>query len=99
MHGDNLNKIIKRMSHEIIENQTNLSDLIIIGIRTRGEFIARRIKNHIKDISGEIIDFGIIDVTFHRDDFRTNLGSPKVGPSEIEVNLDNRPVVLIDDVL
>tara|TARA_B100000945_G_scaffold318782_1_gene324386 strand:+ start:293 stop:847 length:555 start_codon:yes stop_codon:yes gene_type:complete len=99
LHGDNLNKIIKRMSHEIIENQTNLSDLIIIGIRTRGEFIARRIKKHIKDISGEIIDFGIIDVTFHRDDFRTNLGSPKVGPSEIEANLDNRPVVLIDDVL
>ena len=45
------------------------------------------------------MDLGIIDVTFHRDDYRTNLGSPRIGPSDIKVNLDSRTVILLDDVL
>ena len=53
----------------------------------------------VKDISKKDINIGTLDVTFYRDDFRTNLGNPKVGPSEILFDIDKRNIVLIDDVL
>ena len=99
LNSDDLNKIIKRIAHEIIESHSNLDNVILVGIRTRGEFIAQRVQKQIKDICGNLLDLGIIDVTFHRDDYRTNLGSPRIGPSDIKVNLDSRTVILLDDVL
>ena len=99
LNSDDLNKIIKRIAHEIIEDNSNLDDVILVGIRTRGEFIAQRVQSHIKDICDNFLDLGIIDVTFHRDDYMTNLGSPQIGPSDIKVNLDSRTVILLDDVL
>ena len=99
LNSDDLNKIIKRIAHEIVESHSNLDDVILVGIRTRGEFIAQRVQRQIEDICGIFLDLGIIDVTFHRDDYRTNLGSPRIGPSDIKVNLDSRTVILLDDVL
>ena len=99
LNSDDLNKIIKRIAHEIVETHSNLDDVILVGIRTRGEFIAQRVQRQIEDICGIFLDLGIIDVTFHRDDYRTNLGSPRIGPSDIKVNLDSRTVILLDDVL
>ena len=96
---DGISKIIVRLSHEIIESQKDLNSLAIIGIRTRGEIIARRIIENISKNYNKEIDFGILDVTFYRDDFSENLGSPKVGPSEINFNINNKNIILIDDVL
>ena len=87
-----------RLSHEIIEKNSNLDNLALVGIRTRGDVIANRLHSIIEKISGVKIDLGSIDVTFYRDDFETNLGSPKVGPSDILFNM-NKNVILIDDVL
>ncbi len=96
---EKINKTLVRLSHEIIEKNPNLKNLAIIGIRTRGDIIAKRLFSIIKDISQKQINIGTLDVTFYRDDFRTNLGSPKVGPSKILFDIDKKNIILIDDVL
>tara|TARA_B100000029_G_C17286357_1_gene855364 strand:+ start:101 stop:652 length:552 start_codon:yes stop_codon:yes gene_type:complete len=94
-----IQKTLIRLSHEIIEKNSNLENLAIVGIRTRGDIIAKRIHSIIKDISKVNVEKGTLDVTFYRDDFKTNLGSPKVGPSDILFNVDKKNIILIDDVL
>ena len=94
-----IGKTLIRLAHEIIEKNTNLDNLAIVGIRTRGDVIANRLCKIIKDIAGVKLDLGSIDVTFYRDDFETNLGSPKVGPSSILFNVNKKDIILIDDVL
>lgn len=94
-----ISKMILRLSHEIVENQQTLDSIAIIGIRTRGEIIARRITENIQNHYNKQVDLGILDVTFYRDDFSKNLGSPKVGPSDIKFDISNRNIILIDDVL
>jgi len=94
-----INRTLTRLAHEIIEKNPNFEDLAIIGIRTRGDIIAKRLVSIIKNISNKEINLGTLDVTFYRDDFRTNFGSPKVGPSEILFDLDKKNIILIDDVL
>ena len=95
-----ISNMLLRLSHEIIENNNNLDNLAIVGIRTRGDIIAKRIVQLIKKITkrNNIIS-GTLDVTFYRDDFSSNLGSPKVGPSDITFDVNNINIILIDDVL
>ena len=90
---------LTRIAHEIIEKNDNLGEIAIVGIRTRGDFLAKRLHAQIEKISGIEIPIGTLDVTFHRDDFRTNLGSPKVGASQILFEVEGKNVILIDDVL
>jgi len=94
-----MSKILTRISHEIIESQSEISSIAIIGIRTRGEIFAKKIVDNIDKISGDRVDYGVLDVTFYRDDFSQNLGSPKVGPSDISFDINSKNIVLIDDVL
>ena len=94
-----ISNIILRLSHEIVENYKNLESIAIVGIRTRGEIIAKRILANIKNHYNVDIDSGILDVTFYRDDFSENLGSPKVGPSSINFNVTDKNILLVDDVL
>ena len=97
--ADGISSILKRISHEIIEASGDINNLALIGIKSRGDYITNRISKHVNLISNTKIPSGTIDVTFHRDDFRTNLGSPKVGPSQILFNVDKKNIILIDDVL
>ena len=99
LNAEEFSNAIKRLSHEIIEGNQNIDSLALIGIRSRGDIIADRVRENIAEISGEQLDIGYIDVTFHRDDFKTNLGTPKVGPSEIMFSVDKKNIILIDDVL
>ena len=90
---------LTRLAHEIIEKNDDLSEIAIVGIRTRGDFLAKRLHSQIEKLSDSEIPIGTLDVTFHRDDFRTNLGSPKVGASHILFEVEGKNVILIDDVL
>ena len=94
-----ISKILKRLSFEIIEANPSLENIAIVGIRTRGDVIAKRIAEIIKDISRKDIRTGTLDVTFYRDDFSSNWGSPKVGPSDITFDVNKINIILIDDVL
>ena len=96
---NDLKRTLLRISHEIIEQNPNLNQIAVIGIRTRGEIIAQRITKSINKIMGSNIDNGTIDVTFYRDDFKTSLGSPQVGPSDIKFDITDKNIILIDDVL
>ena len=94
-----IQRSIVRLTYEIIEKNANLECMVLIGIRTRGEYLAQRIHKLIKKYAGISLPLGTLDVTFYRDDFRTNLGSPKVGASNILFEIDGKTVILIDDVL
>ncbi len=68
-------------------------------MKTRGEFLAKRIQQKIKSIDKETIPFGVLDVTLYRDDFRTRLKQPQVSVSDITFAINEKNVVLVDDVL
>ena len=94
-----IQRSIVRLAYEIIEKNANLERMVLIGIRTRGEYLAQRLHKLINKYAGISLPLGTLDVTFYRDDFRTNLGSPKVGASNIIFEIDGKTVILIDDVL
>jgi pyrimidine operon attenuation protein/uracil phosphoribosyltransferase len=97
--SEDLKRIIIRLAHEIIEKNRGIDDLIIIGLRTRGAFIADRISKKIKDIEKSNVPTGYLDVTLYRDDFRTRLKQPEVQVTNIPFQIDEKCIVLVDDVL
>ena len=96
--GD-MSRAVRRMAHEIIEKSRGIDDLVILGIPTRGVFLAQRIAATIADIEGRSVPSGTVDVTLYRDDLRmrhVRALEPTSIPSE---GIDGRTVVLVDDVL
>jgi len=94
-----IENIIKRLSCEIIEKNNNLKNICVIGIKSRGDIIANRIVEKIIEIKGKEVESGYIDVTFYRDDFLSNLGSHKIGPSMVNIDMSKYHIILVDDVL
>jgi pyrimidine operon attenuation protein/uracil phosphoribosyltransferase len=90
---------VTRIAHEILERNDGPQDLALIGIITRGEPLAKRIKKLIFDQTDEDIPIGLVDITFHRDDFRERLVVPQVKNTDIPFSLDDKTVILVDDVL
>jgi pyrimidine operon attenuation protein/uracil phosphoribosyltransferase len=99
MDADSIRKAIRRIAHEIIEQNQDLSRLVIAGIPTRGKIIASRIASHIAEIEGISPALGVVDVSMHRDDLATRISLSALEPTELPLDLDGRPLVLIDDVL
>ncbi len=93
------NRIITRIAHEIIERNKGTSNLAILGMRTRGEFIARRLHAQIEKMAKTNIPLGILDVTLYRDDFRMRLKQPQVSVSDITFDISEKNIILVDDVL
>ena len=94
-----IDNLLTRLAHEIIEKNKDLDKLCIIGIKSRGDILSERIHEKIYEFTKIKIKQGYIDVTFYRDDFLSNLGSHKIGPSKINFDVNNLNVILIDDVL
>ncbi len=92
-------RTITRLAHEILERNKGSKNLVLVGMRTRGEFLASRILNKIKEIDKSEPNFGILDVTLYRDDFRTRLKQPEIGVTNITFDINDKDVILIDDVL
>lgn len=90
---------IIRLAHEIYENNRELDDLVLIGIQTRGKPLSKRIQEELYNISDLKVSLGSLDITFHRDDFRERLLVPQVHGTDISFSLDDKIVVLVDDVL
>ncbi len=99
LDAQDVQRVITRMAHEIIEKNHGVKDLYLIGMRTRGEFIARRIAQKISEIENFRNEIGILDVTFYRDDWRAKLKQPLVQTSHIPFDISEKSIVLIDDVL
>lgn len=96
---ESLGRIITRIAHEILERNKGTRNLVLIGMRTRGEYLAKRIFEKIKQIENIELPLGVLDVTLYRDDFRTRLKQPQVSVSDITFDINEKDVVLIDDVL
>jgi len=96
---EGLDRILTRISHEILEKNKGSQDLILMGMRTRGEFLARRIQNKLKIFDGADLPLGVLDVTLYRDDFRMRIKQPEVSVSDITFNINEKHIILVDDVL
>jgi pyrimidine operon attenuation protein / uracil phosphoribosyltransferase len=96
---ESLNRVITRIAHEILERNKGTKNLVIIGMKTRGEFLAKRVFEKIKQIENIDLPLGVLDVTLYRDDFRTRLKQPQVSVSDITFDINEKNVVLVDDVL
>jgi len=94
-----ISRQITRIAHEILEKNGGPKDVVLVGIRTRGEPIAERVQALIKDQTKIDVKLGALDITFHRDDFRERLVVPQVEGTHIDFSLDEKTVVLVDDVL
>ena len=99
MDSQAINRSITRLAHEILERNNGAQELMLIGILTRGEPLAIRLQKLIKKITKIEIPIGFVDITFHRDDFRSRLVVPQVKGSNIQDSINDKVVVLVDDVL
>ena len=94
-----ITRTIKRMAHEILEASPEASDIVVLGIPTRGAILANRLAEHLHDISGQNIPVGTLDVTLYRDDLDQSplrQPQPTIAPPG---GIDDKIVVLVDDVL
>ncbi|OGF16404.1 MAG: bifunctional pyr operon transcriptional regulator/uracil phosphoribosyltransferase [Candidatus Eisenbacteria bacterium RBG_16_71_46] len=97
--ADGLRRVITRIAHEIVERNKGVDDLVLIGIRRRGVPIAERIARKIQEFEGSAPVLGSLDITLYRDDLSTVAHQPVVGVTEIPVDINDKAVVLVDDVL
>jgi pyrimidine operon attenuation protein/uracil phosphoribosyltransferase len=94
-----IQRALRRISHEIIENNPDLKSVVLAGIPSRGVEIARRIAEFIRANEKIDIDTGVIDVAMHRDDVGTRAELPIVRESKLPLPLEGRTVIIVDDVL
>ncbi len=99
MDADEIRRALQRIAHEIIERDPQLAQVVLAGIPSRGVEIAKRIADFIRGIEKIDIDTGIIDVAMHRDDVGTRPELPVVRASKLPVPLEERTVIIVDDVL
>ncbi len=99
MTGEDVRRALVRIAHEIVEAHRGARDLVIIGMRTRGVPLAKRLAQTIEEIEGETVPVGSIDISFYRDDLPTRGPSLQVAPSDIPTDINGKRVVLVDDVL
>ena len=98
MEEEQLKLTLKRLAHEIIENHYPFSNTCIIGIQPRGIAISDFITQYIQEVHPEIkLQYGKLDITFYRDDFRTQIHVPNI--TDLTFSIENKKVILIDDVL
>ncbi len=90
LNSKQFENIITRLSYEIIEKNEDFEKLCLVGIRSRGDVISERIVEKINSIKNCNLKNGYIDVTFYRDDFMSNLGTHKIGPSNIRFDVNDK---------
>jgi len=101
MDADRMARALTRIAHEIVERNRGTSDLALVGIRTRGVPLARRVAAALKDITREDVPTGALDITLYRDDLMRHAVGPQplVRRTEIPFSIDARRILLVDDVL
>ena len=97
MNENDLKRTISRLAHEVLEQNKGVENLGVIGIRTRGVHVGKRLADKISQIEDKTVPFGTLDVTLYRDDFKFK--QPIVHVTDIPFNIDQMTLVLVDDVL
>jgi pyrimidine operon attenuation protein/uracil phosphoribosyltransferase len=94
-----IDRVITRMAHEIIEKNKGITALCLVGIQRGGVHIAKRLSAVLETIEGNKIPVGTLDITLYRDDINVRKEQPVVRRTEVNCDIDNKKVVLVDDVL
>jgi pyrimidine operon attenuation protein/uracil phosphoribosyltransferase len=98
---DDMRRALTRIAHEILERNAGCDNLVIAGIRTRGQFMAERIVAKIEEIEGVRVPLGVLDITLYRDDLQMRMigKQPVVRATELPVSVTDKHVIVVDDVL
>ncbi len=99
LDGAGIKRALTRIAHEILERNKGVADIILIGIRSGGVFLADGIAQQISVIEGKDVPIGAVDITLYRDDCSGNLPHQPVGKTDIPFSLEAKKVILVDDVL
>jgi pyrimidine operon attenuation protein/uracil phosphoribosyltransferase len=99
MDATAIQRALTRVAHEIIEKNKGTADLVLIGLRSRGVDLARRLSQRLKEIDGAHVLVGALDITLYRDDLGRAGRHPTVRKTEITFSIENKKVILVDDVL
>lgn len=99
MDKDKMRRALTRIAHEIIEKNKGTDDVALVGIRTRGVPLAKRLAERIKEIEGVDVPIGILDITLYRDDLTTLAQQPVLHKTEVPFSVKKKKIVLVDDVL
>ena len=101
MDADRIGRSLARIAHEILERNKGVDDLALIGVRSRGVPLAKRLARQIKEIAGDDVPTGALDITLYRDDLMRHAVGPQpvVRRTEIPFSIDGRKILLVDDVL
>jgi len=92
-------RALTRIAHEILEKNKGVDDLILAGIRTGGAYLAQELSLILESIEGGKVQVGAVDITLYRDDFKGHAGHRPVGKTDIPFSIENKKVILVDDVL
>ncbi|MCG8481982.1 MAG: bifunctional pyr operon transcriptional regulator/uracil phosphoribosyltransferase PyrR [Clostridia bacterium] len=99
MDDESIRRAITRISHEILERNKGTNDLVLVGIKTRGVPIARRIASKIEEFEGVSLDVGILDITLYRDDLEKVDYNPIINNTILNSDINGKVVILVDDVI
>jgi len=99
MDTDDMRRAVTRIAHEILERNGGVDNLAVVGIQTRGAFLARRVADEILNIEDVDVPVGILDITLYRDDLQTIADQPVVNESDIPFDIQGKTLILVDDVL
>ncbi|HHY39251.1 MAG TPA: bifunctional pyr operon transcriptional regulator/uracil phosphoribosyltransferase PyrR [Clostridia bacterium] len=99
MDEEALRRVLVRIAHEIVEKNRGADDLVLVGIRNRGVPLAHRLSRMIAEVEGREVPVGSLDITLYRDDIGTRLFNPVVRKTEIPFPVQDKRVILVDDVL
>ncbi len=94
-----IDRMLARMAHEILEKNKGIGDLCIVGIQRGGVYLAQRISKKIKEIENKDVIVGSLDIAFYRDDLNIRKDQPQVRRTEVPCEINDKKVVLVDDVL
>jgi len=99
MDPETIRRALMRIAHEILEKNKSVDNLCLIGIRNRGDILAKRLQQHIQQIENIEIPVGILDITLYRDDLTLVGASPVLHETLIDFDITHKNVILVDDVL
>ena len=99
LNADAINRALTRIAHEIVEHNPRVETLFLVGLQTRGVFLAERLAKKIREIAQQEVPSAKLDITFHRDDLNLRPELPVPKSTNIEMSLDGRNVILVDDVI
>ena len=99
MDAEQIRRAIMRIAHEILERNKGIEDVCLVGIRTRGAFLATRLRQAIMQIEGVEVMTGILDINLYRDDLALTTRQPVIRETLIDFDVTDKKIVLVDDVL